>query len=134
LDQLAPPEEGELLLFSMKLREEAGATNTLSSLVAAIRDALSIDAAMLSGFENALVQLGYLPIHADEYAKAHLRVVEESLFHVKDDFPRLVAGSFAAAVPAGIEYVEYDINLGASERFVLAKSAAAPQLAELFGL
>src|SRR5262249_35908769 len=34
LEQLAPPEQGELLFFSLRLREEGGATNTLPSLVA----------------------------------------------------------------------------------------------------
>jgi hypothetical protein len=36
-DQLAPPELGELLFFSLRLHEEGGATNTLPSVIAACR-------------------------------------------------------------------------------------------------
>ena len=62
LNQLAPPENGELMFFSLRLREEGGASNTLPALVGTCRSLLEADAEALSGFESALVQVGYSPV------------------------------------------------------------------------
>lgn len=112
LDQLAPPEIGDLFLFSLRLHDEAGATNSLPVLVAACRTQFERETDTLSRFETVLVQAGYLSAHEDEYAKLRLRIVEQGLFAVRDDFPRLTVAQFSDGVPAGIERVEYEINLG----------------------
>lgn len=124
LDQLAPPEEGKLLFFSLHLREEGGASNTLPGLVASCRAQLKADAEALSGFESALVQVGYSPAHEEEYAKLKLRVVDEELFRVEENFPRLTLTSFADGVPHGVERVEYEINLAGFEHLRVAANAA----------
>lgn len=120
LDQLSPPEQGELYFFSLHLREEAGATNTLPSLITSILSRLNSDVDALSRFENVLAQTGYSPVHDEEYAKLHLRVVTEGLYSVKDDFPRLSARQFRAGVLSGIERVEYEINLNAFGHLVVS--------------
>jgi hypothetical protein len=112
LDQLAPPENGRLLLFSLRLREEAGATNTLSSLATAIRRQLEQHHDVLTRFEEMLVDRGYSPTHEDDYAVLRMRIVEEALFDVRDDFPRLTMAQFPSGLPVGIERIEYEINLG----------------------
>ena len=43
IDQLSPPENGELFLFSLRLREEQGADKTLPSLIAFCREKLKED-------------------------------------------------------------------------------------------
>lgn len=111
LDQLAPPDHGELLLFSVRLREERGATNNLPALIAKCRKALEQEEDLLCVFENTLAHAGYSQYHEDEYEKLKLRVIEDGLFRVDEDFPRLTAASFPAGVPDGIESVEYIINL-----------------------
>lgn len=121
LDQLSPPEHGELYLFSLQLREEAGATNTLPSLIASILAQLNADVDALSRFETVLAQTGYSPAHDDEYAKLHLRIVAEGLYAVRGNFPRLGAQQFRDGVPAGIERVEYEINLNAFEHLIIAR-------------
>ncbi len=122
LDQLTPPEQGDLLFFSLRLREETGATNTLPSIIAACRAQLELDTDSLSRFEKALAQIGYSPAHDEEYAKLHLRVVEEGLFNVRDDFPRLTATQLRAGLPPGVERVEYEINLGGFDHLCIARS------------
>jgi len=129
LDQLAPPEAGELLFFSLQMREEAGATNTLPSVIAACRAQLEADADSLSKFERALAQVGYSPAHDEEYAKLRLRVVEEGLFQVRDDFPRLTAAHLTEGVPPGLEAVDYEINLSGFNHLCIASRASdAPDL------
>lgn len=129
LDQLVPPELGELLFFSLRLREEAGATNTLPSVIAACRAQLEPDADSLSLLDRALAQVGYSPAHDEEYAKLHLRVVEEGLFNVRDEFPRVTAMQLTAGVPPGVEHVEYKINLSGFDRLCIARNATqAPDL------
>ena len=120
LNQLAPPENGALLFFSLCLREEGGASNTLPGLVASCRSLLEADAEALSGFESALVQVGYSLAHEEEYAKMKLRILDEGLFRVQENFPRLTKASFASGIPPGIERVEYEINLAGFEHLCAA--------------
>lgn len=121
LDQLSPPDQGELFLFSLHLREEAGATNTLPSLITSILSQLNSDIDALSRFETVLAQTGYSPAHDDEYAKLRLRIVTEGLYAVRDNFPRLGAQQFHTGVPSGIERVEYEINLNSFDHLIMAR-------------
>lgn len=125
LDQLAPPENGNLLFFSLRLREEAGATNTLPGLVAVCRKQFELDLDVLSRFEATLAHAGYSSAHEEEYAKLRLRVVDEGLFRVEQDFPRVTAACFADGVPSGVERVEYEVNLGGCDHLLVAASATA---------
>ncbi len=120
MDQLEPPENGELFLFSLRLSEEAGATNTLPSVVSGCKAQLETDAEAMGQFEAALVRAGYSPAHDDEYAKVHLRVVEEGLFAVRDSFPRIIKKTFPGGVPSGVERLEYDINLNTFRSLLVA--------------
>jgi hypothetical protein len=122
LDQLAPPANGDLLFYSMQLREEGGAAHSLPTLVASCRDHFSNDAQALSLFENALAQIGYSPAHEEEYAKVKYRVVEEGLFTVIQDFPRLLLTSFSTGIPAGVERVEYEVNLAGFAHLRIARN------------
>lgn len=124
LDQLEPPEPGDLYFFSMQLREEAGATNTLPSLIVSILTQLNSDLDALSRFETILAQTGYSPVHDEEYAKLHLRIVSEGLYAVRNDFPRINAEQFRKGIPAGIERVEYEVNLNTFDHLLVAKVPA----------
>lgn len=124
LDQLAPPENGGLMLFSLRLREEAGASNTLPSLIAICRSQLETEPDNLDRFETALAQANYSPAYEVEYAKLKLRVVEEGLFRVEQDFPRITAASFEPGLSSGVERVEYEINLGGCNHLLIATNAA----------
>lgn len=122
LDQLSPPVNGKLMLFSLRLREEAGASNTLPGLVALCREQIKIEPETLDLFEAALAKANYSPTHEDEYAKLKLRVVDEGLFLVEKDFPRITVASFDAGLPSGVERVEYEVNLGGCEHLLIART------------
>ncbi len=122
IEQLLPPENGELLLFSLRLREEAGAANTLPSLIGVCRNLFESDPDSLSRFEIGLARAGYSPAHDEEYDKIFLRVAEEALFAVRDNFPRITENEFAGGIPRGVEAFQYEINLNAFDHLRVAKS------------
>lgn len=121
IDQLVLPDDGELFLFSLRLREEGGASNTLPTLVESCRQQLAEHDETSCRFESALLHLGYSPAHEEEYARVRLRMAGQGLYVVRDDFPRLTASQFSAGVPAGIERVDYEINLAGFERLRVAE-------------
>jgi len=130
IEQLDPPENGELFLFSLGLREEAGAANTLPRLIDICRSLFESNPEVLNHFEIGLARVGYSPAHDDEYAMIALRVAEEALFVVKDDFPRITQNEFTAGIPAGVEAFQYEINLNAFDHLRVAETpkGAAPFL------
>jgi hypothetical protein len=130
VEQLLPPDNGELLVFSLRLREEAGAANTLPAIIALCRTQFESDLEALGQFEMGLARVGYSQAHDDEYEKVALRVIEEGLFAARDDFPRVTVDEFVAGIPAGVESVAYEINLNTFDHLRLAKSTeeASPYL------
>jgi putative PD-(D/E)XK family protein DUF4420 len=128
IDQLAPPESGDLLLFSLQLREEAGATHSLPGLIGECRSRLEADDAAIMKFETGLAQAGYSPAHDDGYARLRVRLVAEALYRVEGDFPRLTAIQLSRGLPSGIEHVDYEINLGGFKHHLEATDPGAVTL------
>jgi hypothetical protein len=56
-----------------------------------------------------------------------LRVVEEGLFAVRDDFPRLTPARFSGGIPGGVERIEYEINLNTFDHLRVAQRVEAWQ-------
>ena len=121
VDQLDPPQDGRLMFFGLRLREEAGASNTLPLLIETCRRQVQVDPDAEGLFETALITAGYISAHEDEYDKIHWRVVEELLFDVRDEFPRIVPASFRNGLPQGVEEMQYSVNLGSFDRLIVAR-------------
>lgn len=128
IEQLAPPDRGDLFFFSLHLREEGGASNSLPKIVNACREGLSSDDEASAMFESHLARLGYQPAHEPEYESLRLRVVAEELFAVRDDFPRLVPESLPSGCPQGVVHVDYEISLDGFERLRVACKPDDPVL------
>jgi len=124
IDQLAAPPDGDLILFSLQMREEASANHTLPRLVQSCIEALKGDDEALSLFDARLVQLGYSQLREQEYEEVRLRVAEEGLFVVRDDFPRLTSEEFEAGLPPGVEALDYEINLSGFTHLRIAQAPA----------
>jgi|HubBroStandDraft_4_1064222.scaffolds.fasta_scaffold01251_10 hypothetical protein len=122
IDQLEIPLEGVLQLFSLRLREEATASNSVVSLISRIETVLASEPAMLDEFETRLSQAGYSPLDRERYAEMRYRVINERLYSVADGFPRLTPASFPTGVPVGVERIEYEINLDACPQLLLHDS------------
>jgi hypothetical protein len=118
--QLEPPETGGLWLFSLQVRNEDGASNSLPAIVRYGQQLAASDADAAASLEDRLSKAGYSASHDGEYEKLRLRVVAEGLYHVADDFPRVVRTTFGRGVPGGVEQIEYDINLGAYSHLLVA--------------
>ena len=119
VDQLAEPESGQLLLFSLRVREEGGASNSLPRLVEQVRAAVQDDAEARAGFEERLSGAGFSASHAETYERVRLRVVDAGLYEVSDAFPRIVPTGFRAPLPAAVFAVEYDIDMAAASSWRL---------------
>lgn len=130
LDQLVDPPGGQLMLFSLLVRDEASGTESLPAQVAEARGLIADDYALQSQFDALLYAAGYDDRLAAEYAKLVLRIRDAGLFKVADGFPRVVPGSLVGGVPAGVGAVEYELRLNAASKWLLAAtpSAAAAHL------
>lgn len=122
IEQLSPPKDGRLFLFSLRLREEQGAEITLPILIDLCRERLNDNIDALSKFENILVIGGYSPIYNEEYSKFRFRIVDEKLYEVTDEFPHLDVNSFIKGVPLGVSMIEYSINLDGYDNLCIAYS------------
>ncbi|MEM0134537.1 MAG: PD-(D/E)XK motif protein [Thermoplasmatales archaeon] len=122
IDQLIPPDNGILLFYSIKLREEANASRNLPDLVRSCREIINANTDALDLFENALALIGYSPVHEIEYDKIKFRVIDEALFRVNDSFPKLTSDMLINGSPFGVDRVEYQINLDGFENCIIAKN------------
>jgi len=122
LEQLDDPEQGELLLFSLSVADDALARNTLPVLVERVRSSVT-DPSALEMIDARLAAYGYNPAHAGRYNRT-LRVISESLYLVSGDFPRLTRSSFDGGVPGGISHVSYAVAMAACSEFRIASAPA----------
>lgn len=111
IDQLdAGPDD--LWLFGLRVREDGSSTFNLPDLVNACVGRLEEDPDSQMRFESMLVRSGYSRLFENEYRLLLLRVVEAKLYNVSEDFPKIIASSFANGVPRGVSEVGYTIDLG----------------------
>lgn len=126
LDQLDPPDSGLLYVFSLRVRDEAGAANSLVVVIERITELLTAAPDLLDLFEIRLGQAGYSPIHSSYYADMRFHVADQRLYLVADGFPKLSSQSFVGGLPLGVERVEYDINLEACAALCAGRDPGAP--------
>jgi hypothetical protein len=105
LEQLDDSVRQPLFLAGVRLRQ-AEAGQSLSRLVAEMRDVATGEAEAMRLLDERLIAAGYFDLHANRYIRgfmlAEIRAVE-----VKAGFPRLTLGS----VPFGVNKAMYEIDL-----------------------
>lgn len=124
IEQLSPPENGDLLFFSLQLREEGGAIWSLPLLIDDCRQVVSEYDDVAVRLESALTAAGYSDVHRQEYDNLRVRIVREGLYKVAGTFPRLTPTQIQPSLPLGVEKIQYDINLAGQDALLLASSNA----------
>ena len=121
LDQLDDPETGVLLLFSLQVQPDPIATHSLAGAIDRLRAALRSQPHLLDALDEKLARAGYSPMHHAKYTST-FRIIAERLFTVAPGFPRLTRGSFPDGLPAGVDHVQYSLDLVGAAAFQLADS------------
>lgn len=121
LDQLSDPEEGALLLFSLRLVRDQLAHNTLPDLVERIDERLNNEPHAREEFMRKLGRRGYSPAYAQHY-RIPYRILGEHLYAVGAGFPRLTSASFAGGIPSGVTDVSYVIDMAVCDPWLVASS------------
>lgn len=112
LGQLDDPESGQLYLYSLRIARDALAANSVRSLAETSRTALRDDPVSYADLMTKLVRRGYTPAERDESGVTY-RIVDESLYIVTDNFPRLTPSDFPQGLPPAISSISYELDLTA---------------------
>jgi hypothetical protein len=121
LEQLLPPENGKLFLFSLQIREEIGAAETLPGVIEECRNLLRGSLEAMNLFEDLLAEAGYYPFHAAEYGRIHFRVVDEALYRVEEAFPRITEDVLHGLSISGVTEIDYEISLDGFNEYIVTK-------------
>ena len=60
-------------------------------------------------------------VYNEEYSRYKFRIVDERLFNVTPDFPKIIRESFRDDIPSGVNNIEYSINLDGYDNLCIAK-------------
>lgn len=124
LEQLEDPETGDLYLYSLRISRDLLAANSVNSLATATIRRLQSQPHASAAVLEKLASRGYTP--ADRGASAvTYRVLEEALFQVADDFPRLTRSSFPGGLPHGVTTVAYQLDMNACGAWLLDADATS---------
>jgi hypothetical protein len=119
---MEPPDGGKLYMFSVVVREEASAINSLPNMVNNLRNKFAEDFDALDKLDSALIQAGYLTSHEEDYREICFDIIEQKIYEVKENFPKLTISDFLNGLPSGIEKVEYEINLNGYDHLIVSSS------------
>lgn len=119
IEQLETPSDKALYFYAMRLREISTQGENLVRVLTALRKMLAEHPDALDHLEEGLALIGYNEAHSEEYKDLRFEVTEECLFEVKDHFPRLRKEKME--IPAGIEKIQYEINLDTFDDLIVAK-------------
>lgn len=89
--------------LSIEVRDNFG--ESLNEIVTVINDFLASDTVALNSFKMKLLEVDYFTYHAHLYENTGYSIRTESIFHIKDDFPRLTERN----IPSGVGDVRYSI-------------------------
>ena len=122
VDQLAEPEDGRLWLYSLVATSERTGATSLQSVIDVCLGLLERSPTALTLFEQKLALSGYFSVYEDEYREARWRIIEEKVYAVVDDFPRLTRERMLDGIPSGITRIDYEISLAGFENLCVAKT------------
>jgi len=102
--------------FSIDVRDGYG--ESLNSIVNQLNNFLTSDTAALNSFNIKLLEYGYFYFQAHLYERTGYSIRKESVFLVKDDFPRITED----IIPPGVGDVRYSIILPDDPQWIVGES------------
>ena len=121
LEQLENPETGDLYLYSLRVARDVLAANTLHSLVEAAANGLSGHPETRVELMTKLGGRGYTPA-AREQSIVPYRIIEEKLYRVEGQFPRLTRESFPQGLPVGVSRISYQLNMNVCDPWTVDRT------------
>ena len=120
LAQLDTTALDELLVYHLTIDADASSGSTLPEMVAKAREVLALsDPAAASDLDVALLEVGYLDVHAESYHRI-FRVVEVRWLRVRDGFPRLTVST----VPPGVGAASYSVSFESCGPYIVDAESA----------
>jgi Putative PD-(D/E)XK family member, (DUF4420) len=113
-----------LFLYHLSIDVREGSGETLPTIVNSIRQLLEDDALSTEIYEDLLIDIGFLSTEAAMYEKNKYRVRKESIFHVRDAFPRIIE----LDLKSGVGAVKYSIMTSACQNFLTTREKLKHQL------
>lgn len=117
IDQLKVPNNKSLAFISFQLttsNNEDG-INLPDYIQSLIENFFNDAPNLVIKFNELLSRVGYSPIHADEYRKFNLEVIESVVHEVDEDFPKLTTDFLRTPLSSRVSSVRYDISLDGIE-------------------
>ena len=120
LEQLETVGDKPLFLYSLLLQRDISSENTVSDLIDQIESIISVEQSSI--FKRILSEIGYSPLHSEDYKRYRYSVRGEGIYLVEKGFPHLTRKSFVEDALSGVVSVEYDISLSNLEQLKLSSS------------
>ena len=113
IDQLTPSYNKRLVYISFQLTTSANeqSVNLPDLIGSLIKNHFENKPDMTVRFYELLAGSGYSPIHAEEYKKFNVDVIESTFFEVDEDFPKLTSNMLKEPLNKRISSIRYDISL-----------------------
>ena len=123
LDQLEPPEDGELYLHAIKLEQAEGGALSVNGLFEALNNVLDADGRR--DIATLLATLGIDP----KCTRPQFSILSRTTYQVSGDFPRLTASRLLSGRPdSGVSAISYDLNLEHERGFLVPEDRALSAL------
>lgn len=129
-DQLDEPQNGNLYLCRFQVEIASSANETLYTVLDDLKS-LGCD---LRSLESALNHIGFTYNSRDLYEEYAFNVVQDDLYKVDTNFPRITNSSFKNdKLPSGIVAIEYSIDLTSQPPFPISNLERETLLEQLIG-
>jgi len=120
IQQLEKPQNGRLFLFGVRLRDEQTGGKSLKLLIDNIYEALSGFRDLTEYFSSQLIEYGYSLKGSAGYQSKSWEIIDEALFLVDADFPRITSALIPESTQLDIEDLTYKVNLNHYSHLIVA--------------
>ena len=113
LDQLKPIAKKNLAFISFQITESTNdnSINLPGLIDTVIKFHFKNKPALIIRFNELLACVGYNPVHAEEYRRFNVEILESTIYTVNDSFPKLTSDMLKEPINTNVSSVWYHISL-----------------------